>query len=118
MPARLVWPEARKAAPDAASRDLGLCVAIGRRVGGGSPRLRATLALTLGDAYAKEGKPDRARSWWQIAQNTGRDPALLDAVRRRFAWQDGELLDRIEAELEGRMLDLEHPLTDLSLVWR
>src|SRR5439155_2405241 len=62
-PARLVWPEARKAAPDAASRDIGRCVAIGRSIGGASPRLVASLALSLGDAYAKEGKPERARSW-------------------------------------------------------
>jgi len=78
----------------------------------------ATLALTLGDAYAKEGKANRARSWWQISENASRDPALLGAVRRRFAWQDDEMPDRLEAELEGRMLDLEHPLTDLSLMWQ
>ncbi|MGH7864886.1 MAG: hypothetical protein ACREQB_07845, partial [Candidatus Binataceae bacterium] len=117
-PSRLEWPEARKAAPDAASRDLGLAVAIGRRIGGGSPELVATLALTLGDALAKEGKADRARSWWQIAANTHREPALVDATRRRFAWRDDEMLDRLEAELEGRMADLDHPLTDLSIMWR
>lgn len=117
-PARLVWPEARKAAPDAASRDLALCVAIGRRIGGAPPRLVATLALALGDAYAKEGRPGHARSWWQIAQNSSRDSALLESIRRRFAWQDDEMLDRLEAELEGRLLDLEQPLTDLSVMWR
>ncbi len=117
-PARLVWPESRKAAPGAASRDLGLCVAFGRKVGGAPPRLVATLALTLGDAYAKEGRPQRARSWWQIAENASRDPELLQAVRRRFGWQDQEMLARLEAELEGRMLDLEHPLTDLSVMWQ
>jgi len=117
-PSRLVWPEARKAAPDAASRDLGLAVAIGRRIGGGSPELVATLALTLGDALAKEGRPDRARSWWQIAANTHREPALLAATRRRFAWRDDEMLDRLEAEMGIRMADLDHPLTDLSIMWR
>ena len=116
-PARLVWPEARKAPRDAASRDLGLCVAIGRRIGGAPPQLIATLALALGDAHAKEGHPERARSWWQIAQNQSRDPALLEAIRRRFGWRDEEMLDRLEAELEHRMLDLEHPLTDLSMMW-
>jgi hypothetical protein len=116
-PARLVWPEARKAAPDAASRDLALCTAIGRKVGGGSPRLVARLALTLGDAYAKEGTRERARSWWQIAGNASHEPTLTAAVRRRLSWQDDEMLDRLEAELEGQMLDLDHPLTDLSLMW-
>jgi len=117
-PARLVWPEAHKAAPDAAPRDLGLCVAIGRRIGGGSPELVATLALTLGDAYAKTGQAQRARSWWQIAENAGGGKDLRAAVRRRFTWQDDEVLDRLEAELDQRMLDLDHPLTDLSIMWR
>lgn len=117
-PSRLVWPEARKAAPDAASQDVGLAVAIGRRVGGGSPELVATLALTLGDAYAKEGHADRARSWWQIAANTFREPVILEATQRRFAWRDDEMLDRLEAELEARMADLDHPLSDLSIMWR
>ena len=116
-PARLVWPEARKAAPDAASRDFARAVAVGRKIGGGTPRLVGTLALTLGDAYAKEGRGDRARSWWQIAQNANRDPALLDATRRRFAWQDDQLGDRLESELATRMLDLDHPLTDLAVMW-
>ena len=117
-PARLVWPETKKAAPDAASRDLGLAVAVGRKVGGASPELVATLAIALGDAYAREGKPGRARSWWQIAQNATRDPALLESVRRRFGWQDREMLDRLEVELQERMRDLDHPPTDLALMWR
>jgi hypothetical protein len=115
-PARLVWPEKRKAPADAASRDLGLAVAIGTRVGGASPRLRATLALALGDAYAKEGRPDRARSWWQITQNLS--PDFREAVRRRFAWQDAELIDRLETELQTRLLDPRDPLTDLAVMWR
>lgn len=117
-PARLVWPEADKAPADAASRDLGSSVAIGRRLGGGSTRLQATLALALGDAYAKEGQAERARSWWQIARNLCRETDLADAVQRRLQWSDKDLLDRLEEELEGRMLDLEHPMTDLALMWR
>jgi tetratricopeptide (TPR) repeat protein len=116
-PARLEWPEAKKMAPDAASRDLGLCIAIGRRIGGASPRLVATLALALGDAYAKEGRPDRARSWWQIAANTDR-AGMAEATRRRFAWQDDDLLAQLEAELETRMRDFDHPLTDLGFIWQ
>jgi hypothetical protein len=116
-PIRLVWPESRKAPPDAASHDLGLAVAIGIRIGGASPRLRATLAMALGDAHAREGHPDRARSWWQIAQNAG-DPAIQPAVRRRFAWSDDEMLDRLEAELESRLRDGERPLTDLAVMWQ
>jgi hypothetical protein len=117
-PARLVWPEARKAAPDAASHDIGMCVAIGRHIGGASPRLVATLALSLGDAFAKEGKPERARSWWQIAQNACHDAWVQSAVRRRFAWRDAEMIERVEAELESRRLDIDQPLTDLSVIWR
>lgn len=117
-PARLVWPELRKAAPDAASRDLGTGVAIGRRIGGAPPRLVATLALDLGDAYAKEGRAERARSWWQIAQNASPDADLRAAVRRRFGWRDEELLDRLEEDLARGMLDLDHPLSDLSVMWR
>ena len=117
-PLRLVWPEARKAAPDAASHDIGLCVAIGRRIGGATPRLVATLALTLGDAYAKEGHSERARSWWQVAQNTSRDSSIVASARRRFEWRDENVLDQLEAELERNRLDLDHPLSDLSVMWR
>lgn len=117
-PARLVWPEREKAPPDAASRDFGACVAIGRALGGASPRLVASLAMALGDSFAKEGRPNRARSWWQIGQSACGDRDLRDAFRRRFTWQDGELLDRLEEELQGRMLDLDHPMTDLAIMWR
>jgi tetratricopeptide (TPR) repeat protein len=115
-PARLVWPEARKAAPDAASHDLGLAVAVGSKVGGASARLRGTLALTLGDAYAKEGRADRARSWWQIAENS--DPALREAVRRRLSLPNDGLLDGVAALLTERLRDTDHPLTDLAVMWR
>ena len=121
-PARLVaidaWKKALKPVPDAASRDLALCVAIGQRIGGGSPQLVGTLALNLGDAYAKEGQPQRARSWWQIAQNASHDPALLEAVQRRFTWRDEEVVDQVEADLDARLLDLDHPASDLSTMWR
>jgi hypothetical protein len=117
-PARLVWPERVKAPPDAASRDFGACVAIGRALGGASPRLVASLAMALGDAFAKEGRASRARSWWQIGQGVCGDRDLRAAFRRRFTWQDGELLDRLEEELQGRMLDLDHPMTDLAIMWR
>ena len=117
-PARLVWPESRKAAPDAASHDIGLAVAIGRKVGGASPRLVGTLALALGDAYAKEGKLERARSWWQIAQNADRAAGTRDAVKLRLGWPNAEVRDRLEDELARRMLDVEHPLTDLAVMWR
>jgi tetratricopeptide (TPR) repeat protein len=117
-PARLVWPEAQKAPLDAASADLARCVAAGRKVGGGSPRLVGTLAMTLGDAYAKEGRPERARSWWQIAQNACHDAELHAAVQRRFEWEDAHVLDALESELAGRMLDTEHPMTDLALMWQ
>jgi hypothetical protein len=110
--------QALRPVPNAASRDLALCVAIGQRIGGGSPEMAGTLAMTLGDAYVKEGQLQRARSWWQLAQNASRDPAVLDAVRRRFSWRDDEALDRLEAELESRKSDFDHPVTDLSMMWR
>jgi hypothetical protein len=116
-PSRLVWPESEKAPPEAARRDLERCVAAGRKVGGASPRLVGSLALALGDAYAKEGRRERARSWWQIAANAAGDPALRQAVERRFAWEDAEMIERLEAELENEMLDAEHPMTDLALIW-
>jgi hypothetical protein len=118
FPARLPPMQAMKPVPDAASRDLALCVAIGRRIGGGSPQLAGMLARALGDAYAKEGQPQRARSWWQLAQNASRDPDLLEGVRRRYTWRDDELIDQLEAERDVRALDLDHPPTDLSPMWR
>jgi tetratricopeptide (TPR) repeat protein len=112
------WRKVLNPVPDAASRDLALCVAIGQRIGGGSPQLVGTLALNLGDAYAKEGQPQRARSWWQIAQNASRDPALREAVQRRFTWRDEEVVDQVEADLNARLIDLDHPASDLSPMWR
>ena len=112
------WKKLMRPVPNAASRDLSLCMAIGARVGGGSRQAAATQALNLGDAYAKEGQPERARSWWQIAQNASRDEALLAAIRRRFAWRDDELIDQVEKEIMASITDLDHSPTDLSLLWR
>ena len=116
-PARLVWPESARTPKDAAARDIGRCVAIGRRLGAGSARLQATLALSLGDAYVKAGRLNVARSWWQIAQNLCRDEDLQTAVRRRYAWQNEEILDRLEDELDRGRSELDHPMTDLALMW-
>jgi hypothetical protein len=116
-PARLVWPESERTARDAAAQDIGRCVAIGRRLGLGTPRLQATLALSLGDAYVKAGRPGVARSWWQLAQNLHRDADMQEAVRRRYSWQNEELLDRLEEELDRSREALDRPMTDLSLMW-
>lgn len=116
-PARLVWPEARRAPASAASDDLGHAVAIGMKVGGASPRLRGRLALTLGDAFAKEGRYERARSWWQIAENAG-DPATRASVQPRYAWSDAEMSQKLEDALDARLLDFDDPLTDLAVMWR
>jgi tetratricopeptide (TPR) repeat protein len=116
-PARLVWPESARTPRDAAAQDIGRCVAIGRRLGAGSSRLQATLALSLGDAYVKAGRLSLARSWWQIAQNLCRDDDLQSAVRRRYAWRNEEVLDRLEAELDRGRSELAHPMTDLALMW-
>jgi tetratricopeptide (TPR) repeat protein len=121
-PARIdfipAWRETLRPVPNAASRDLALCVAIGRYVGAGSAHTAAEQAINLGDAYAKEGQPERARSWWQLAQNASRDADLLEAVRRRYNWRDSELVEQLEAEREVRAADLDHPLTDLSPTWQ
>jgi hypothetical protein len=116
-PARLVWPESENTPPDAAARDIGLCVAIGRRLGAGSDRLQATLAIALGDAYVKAGRYGVARSWWQIAQNLSGDDDLHQAIRRRYAWHDDEMIDRLEEELDRARSQLENPMTDLALMW-
>jgi tetratricopeptide (TPR) repeat protein len=116
-PARLVWPEADKVPLDAAVRDIGLCLAIGRRVGVGSDRLKATMAMALGDAYVKAGRNNVARSWWQIAQNLCGDSEIQEGVRRRYGWRDDDLLDRLEEELDRAREQLDHPMTDLAFMW-
>jgi len=116
-PARLVWPESIKAPRDAAVHDIAKCVAIGRRLRAGSPRLQATLAMSLGDSYVKTGRLNVARSWWQIAQNVCHDADLQAAIRRRYQWQNEEILDRLEEELDRGRSELDHPMTDLALMW-
>jgi predicted RNA-binding protein YlxR (DUF448 family) len=116
-PARLVWPEADKTPPDAAVQDIARCIAVGRKFDVGSSRLQATLAIALGDAYVKFGRSQNARSWWQIAQNLCRDEAIQQAVFRRYAWQDEDVLDRLEAELDRARAELDEPMTDLRLMW-
>lgn len=116
-PARLVWPEAASTPRDAAARDIGLCVAIGRKFDVGSDRLQATLAIALGDAYVKAGRLSLARSWWQLAQNIGHDDDLRDSVQRRFGWSDEAILDRLEAELDHCRTQLDRPMTDLAIMW-
>jgi hypothetical protein len=116
-PARLVWPETNKTLPDAAVRDIAKCVAIGRKLNVGSKRLQSILAMTLGDGYVKAGRLSVARSWWQIAQNLCHDDDIQQAVRRRYAWGDEEILDRLEEELDRARLELDHPMTDLAMMW-
>lgn len=116
-PARLVWPESAKTPPDIAAQDIGRCVAIGRRFNVGSARLRATLALSLGDSYVKAGRVGVAHSWWQIAQNLCHDDDLQAAIRRRYGWQNEEILDRLEDELDRGRSELDRPMTDLALMW-
>jgi len=116
-PARLVWPESRSTPLDAAARDIGMCVAIGRKFGASSSRLQANLAIALGDAYVKAGRLGVARSWWQIAQNLTDDPGTLDAVRRRYGWHDRDILDQLESELDRSRSALDTPMTDLAMMW-
>ena len=92
-------------------------MAIGRKLGVGSARLQAIMAMTLGDAYVKAGRFGVARSWWQIAQNLCHDDDMQQAVRRRYAWNDEEILDQLEAELDRARTNLEQPMTDLAMMW-
>jgi tetratricopeptide (TPR) repeat protein len=114
-PARLVWPQASE--KDAAVRDIARAIALGRKFGVGSPKLQATLAISLGDAYVKTGKNSNARSWWQIAQNLSPDKSIQEAVRRRYAWKDEEIIDRLEEELDRARTALDTPMTDLRIMW-
>lgn len=116
-PSRLVWPESSRTPIDAAAVDIGRCVAIGRKFDVGSDRLRAILATALGDAYVKAGRLNVARSWWQIAQNLCRDEDVQEAINRRYAWRDETILDELEAELDRSRSALDHPMTDLAMMW-
>jgi hypothetical protein len=52
-----------------------------------------------------------------VAQNLCRDPDLQAAIRRRYAWQNEEILDRLEEELDQARNELDHPMTDLAFMW-
>lgn len=116
-PARLVWPETRAVPPDSAVRDIGLCIAIGRKVDAGSDRLKGTLAIAIGDAYVKAAEYGRARSWWQIAQNLCGDDDIHSQIRRRYGWKDEEILDRLEEELDRARSEIVDPMTNLAFMW-
>ncbi|MBI4548569.1 MAG: hypothetical protein HY707_11345, partial [Ignavibacteriae bacterium] len=116
-PFNLVWPEKIAAPPDAASKDISLAVAVGQKIGAGSNSLKAELSLTLGDAYAKEGKFSLARSWWQLANNMARDEKFRERVFQRLKWNDDEVRQHLEETLQKQMEDLDHPLSDLRFMW-
>jgi len=117
-PFNLIWPEHIAAAANAASSDIGLAVAVGEKIGSGSETLKGELSLALGDAYAKEGKLNLARSWWQIANNVVRDEKFRTRVFTRLEWNDDEVSSNLEETLQHQMEDLDHPLSDLSFMWR
>jgi hypothetical protein len=117
-PFNLVWPERISARPDAASTDIALAVAVGQKIGSGSDALKAELSLALGDAYAKEGKLNLGRSWWQIANNMARDENFRSRVFTRLHWSDEDVPMNLEETLQHQMEDLDNPLSDLRLMWR
>jgi len=117
-PFNLVWPERIAAAADAASADLSLAVAIGQKVGAGSDALKAELSLSLGDAYAKEGKLNAAHSWWQLANNIAHDELIRKRVYTRLQWKDEEVSSNLEETLQQQMEDFEHPLSDIRFMWQ
>ncbi len=116
-PTNLVWPERIKAPPDAASRDIALAVAVGRKSGAGSARLKARLCLFLGDAYAREGKFNRARSWWQVANNMFPDEKFRTQVFERLRWEDRDVPGKLDSTLAQMLLDFDHPVSDLRFMW-
>jgi hypothetical protein len=116
-PRRLVWPEHPAPPENAASQDLGLAAAVGAKVGGASARVKGLLLLLLGDAYAHEGKPDVARSWWTLAGESTPDRGVSDELRLRAGWPETEIPDRLEAHLEERMEATDAPVSDLSFLW-
>jgi hypothetical protein len=117
-PFNLVWPEKIAAPRDAASHDISLAVAIGQKIGSGSDLLKGELSLTLGDAYAKEGKLGLARSWWQIANNMVRDEKFRQRIFTRLQWSDDDVSANLEELFERQMNDLGHPLSDLRFMWQ
>ena len=117
-PFNLVWPERIASAPDAASKDIALAVAVGQKSGAGSGALKGELSLALGDAYAKEGKLNLARSWWQIANNLAHDDKFRERVFLRLKWEDDDVRSNLEETLQRQMEDLDHPLSDLRFMWK
>ncbi|MBI3364785.1 MAG: hypothetical protein HY033_07750 [Ignavibacteriae bacterium] len=117
-PFNLVWPERIAAAPDAASNDISLAVAVGQKIGAGSNTLKAELSLSLGDAYAKEGKLNAAHSWWQLANNLAHDDKIRSRVFTRLQWKDEDVASNLEATLQQQMDDIDHPLSDIRFMWQ
>jgi tetratricopeptide (TPR) repeat protein len=116
-PAHLLWSESIDRALTAARHDLALSVAVGRHLDLGTDLVQGRLALALGDTYAKEGRPDRARSWWQIADAVSAS-SLRPRVVQRMAWRDDEMIDRLAQVLEHELRDLDQPMSDMSVLWR
>lgn len=116
-PRHLVWPEHPAPPADAASRDFAAAAAVGAKLGGASRRVKGFLLLLLGDAYAHEGNPGIARSWWTLAGESTDDRAVHDELRVRAGWPETEMPDRLEARLEARMNDMDTPVSDLSFFW-
>jgi hypothetical protein len=116
-PLKLVWPEHPAPPANAASHDLALAAAVGARIGGASPRVKGLLLLLVGDAYAHEGSPEVARSWWTLAGETSDDRGVRAELRVRASWPETEMPDRLETRLEERMSDTESPVSDLSFFW-
>lgn len=116
-PAHLLWTDSIEAVLSAARDDLALSVAVGRHLDLGTDAVQGRLALALGDTYAKEGRPDRARSWWQIADVVS-EGALRPRVEQRMTWRNDEMIDELALVLELELRDLDQPMSDMSILWR
>lgn len=116
-PRGLVWPERPGPVPNAASLDFALAAAVGWKVGTAPRHLEETVLTLLGDAYAHEGRPDLARSWWGFARGRAEGAGGSATLLERLAWPDAGISERLERRLEERMADLDDPVSDLSFLW-
>jgi tetratricopeptide (TPR) repeat protein len=108
----LHWPRALQHSADAA-RDFARCVELQEKAGkAGAQPYHVRAYVGLGDAHAKDGKPDQAREAWRNGQK--QFPAAQELKDRLAITDDSKLRKFVE---DQRSLD--RPIdTDLSFMDR
>jgi tetratricopeptide (TPR) repeat protein len=108
----LYWPRALRHSKDAIA-DLSRCVELQEQRGAGKPKpYYLRIYVALGDAYAKDGKPDKARHAWR--QGLKLFPAAAE-LKDRLAIEDNAALLKF---VESRR-SLDQPIdTDLAFLDR